>query len=119
MRPDDRGSVDAPRADRSGAESAPGGGVLVRLTWMVFGPTLLVVSIFGILATPRWTFGRNDAVLALAAALSVGFRFWDVRAFHGDTASGEPATMSVFRRYAVGMTLVVCACWVAAQSVHL
>jgi len=127
MRPEDHRSVDATRRSKSNATSSSasdansnaGGGVLVRLGWMVVGPTLLVVSAFAVAATPRWTFGLHDGLLALGAVLSVCLRYWDVRSFDGETANGEPATMFVFRRYAVGVAIIVGASWVAAQSIHI
>lgn len=106
---------------RSSAESTQGEGnsVLVRLGWMVLGPIVLVVSLFTIVAAPRWTIGVTDIVLAVAVVLSIGLRFWDVHALDGQTANGEPATMAAFKRYAFGLCLTVASCWWAAQAVHI
>jgi hypothetical protein len=91
----------------------------VRLCWMVFGPLLMLISFMVIVSTPQWTFGLSDALMASGAMLSVATRYLDIHSFQGQTANGEPATGHVFRRYLVGLSTLVVAMWVAAQSVAI
>jgi len=50
-----------------------------------------------------------DAVVWVAVALTLGARWLDITRWEGKTASGEPATLAHWRRYAVvvvGLTAV-------------
>lgn len=102
-----------------GAHPGGGSGAGVRLGWMVGCPLIMLLAVFTIASHPKWTFGASDVALLLGCVLAVGFRYKDIKTFHGQTANGQPATMADFRRYLVGLSTIVFACWIAAQSVHL
>lgn len=110
--------MQSPASDSS-ERSRSGAAILVRLGWMIGATLTMLIAGFSIASTPTWTFGPRDAVFWSGAVLGVAFRYWDVRRYEGQTASGERATMADVTRYAMRVSLAAFAGWLVAQSVHL
>lgn len=103
----------------SSEELQSGGGMLVRLGWMVGGTLTMLVAGFVIVSRPTWTIGGADAAFWAGALLAIVLRYLDVTRYGGDTSRGEPATMGHFTRYAIGVVGIGLAYWTMAQSVHI
>jgi hypothetical protein len=59
----------------------------------------------------------RDVVFAITFVLMIGARWLEVRSGAGETATGEPATMEHFKRYAAILLPAVVVLWVAAKIV--
>jgi hypothetical protein len=59
----------------------------------------------------------STALFILAVGALIGGRYIDIACFKGETADGEPATLSHWRRYAVGVLLVSAVLWVVASLI--
>ena len=97
------------------ASQITGTGCLVRMTWMVVGNAVLAICAV-LIAAPRSGFlTPADAVFWAALLAVIAIRHVDITRLGGQTASGEPATLRHWRRYAFGMTGVAAAVWAAAH----
>jgi hypothetical protein len=92
---------------------------LARVGWMVVGTISMLALAMSIASLPAWSFGVRD-VLFWSVTLGTGtLRYIDVTRLEGQTASGEPATRADLWRYLLGLAVLACALWLAAQSVRL
>jgi hypothetical protein len=93
------------------------GGCLLRLCWMLFGNIALVASAIFI-SEHRTSFlsGADVAFWGIALALAA-IRYVDVAHCGGRTASGQPATMSTWRKYVALLGAFCAAIWAAAHAV--
>jgi hypothetical protein len=74
--------------------------LLARLFWSMIGPLILIfLSIANVKAKTGWISGVDIAFLVILAAL-VGARWLEFRGGDPRTATGQPAEMSHFSRYA-------------------
>jgi hypothetical protein len=86
-------------------------GAAARIYWFMGGPCALFVLALALTRSPRWS--RHLAYWTVVASLLL-VRYIDVRWLNGLTASGEPASLRHWRRYAV--TVLVVATGVAVFS---
>jgi len=99
------------------AKNGGAGTLLCRLMWMFIGPLSLGIIIYQTIARRDGWFVFRDVVFAAALALMIGARWLEVRSGAGETATGEPATMEHFRRYAAVLLPVTVVLWVAAKII--
>ena len=85
-----------PETDRT-----PVAGCLSRLFWMFGGLIVLIFLSFSIYN--QHSFSIRDLGFWLLVLALVIIRYVDIRYLHGQTAEGEPATMTNWRRYCVGL----------------
>jgi len=71
-------------------------GLLLRLFWMAFGGTGLVICAFKLILDYPQNLVPLTGSIFLLAALMTGARYADIRFFNGDTCDGDPATMTTF-----------------------
>jgi predicted membrane metal-binding protein len=55
----------------------------------------------------------------LTVAAMAAVRWVDIRSFHGDTVTGEPATLSHWRRYALCLTAGALVAWIVIHLLAL
>lgn len=94
------------------------GGVValfLRLFWMFLGNTVLGVSALMIVQAGA-SFSLIDILYWLTIPLLVAARYVDISWFKGDTAYGEPASMSHWRRYTVVLLLIAVGAWLAVHG---
>ncbi len=108
------------QSSQHGAEVRPGevrsGVVLLsRLMWMFFGPMLLCLTTYGIVASGSGWVTMRDAAFVIVAALMVGGRWWEHRSGAAMTATGEPATVEHFRRYVRVLLPLAAGIWAVAN----
>jgi hypothetical protein len=73
--------------------------VLGRLTWMLVGPFVLVLSLMALWRKERGTVGAPDIVYFTALAAMLIGRWAEFHSGHGRTGAGEPVTLAHLRRY--------------------
>jgi len=92
-------------------------GCLLRLFWMIAGNFCLAVVALLIADRCRkaLSFSALDGVYWAVAALLVVVRYVDIRHMGGATATGEPASMRHFGRYAAILAVASTLLWAAAH----
>ena len=94
-----------------------GAGCLVRLGWMVFGNVAMIICI-GLIANHAGSFlSAADAVFWGVVPALIWLRHVDITRMNGQTASGQPATLSHWKRYAGLLPAVSLVAWAAAHAV--
>jgi hypothetical protein len=104
---------DSQTVDRQGTAA----GVLARLFWLLVGNAILAISLVFILHNRSGFFHAADGVFWITAMALVLVRYLDIRYFHGQTATGAPASIRHWVRYAVGLAVCAAAGWVLAHAV--
>lgn len=88
-----------------------------RVTWLFFGPIVLLGVTYGIVSAGAGWLTGFDLAFAIVAALMLFGRWVDQRAGSATTATGEPATAADFRRYLAIAVPLIAAVWLAANFV--
>lgn len=86
-------------------------GCLVRLSWLVFGNFVLLLSLLSILRAPSQSLTAADAIYLAAIAALIALRYVDVCYFAGTKSTGEPATLADWRAYAVRVVVLAGGLW--------
>ena len=91
------------------------GAVFLRLFWMFLGNMVLGASALLIMQAGAYL-SLIDILYWLTVPLLVAARYVDISWFKGSTAYGEPATMTHWRRYTVGLLLFAVGAWLAVHG---
>jgi hypothetical protein len=92
------------------AKSTSGLGLLFRLFWIVVGH--VVLGFLAIFIFQSGVFSFLDVAYWLVVAGMIAIRFFDITRLRGQTADGELATLSHWRRYTLLLLLVFGGAWV-------
>ncbi|MCY3023451.1 MAG: hypothetical protein NTW87_31100 [Planctomycetota bacterium] len=93
-------------------------GCLLRLVWMLVGNAVLMYSVIWIaVKADTHSLSVIDAVYAAGLFAVVFSRYLDIRHFNGTKGTGEPATMSDWRRFALLVVVSALVVWGAAHGV--
>ncbi len=90
--------------------------MLGRVTWMFFGPMLLVLTAVALATGGTRSVSFTDLVYFLVLGAILAGRWVEFRWGDPQTAAGEPATPQMLLRYTVMMSLVGVAVWGAATA---
>ncbi|MDC0721314.1 hypothetical protein [Nannocystis bainbridge] len=91
-------------------------GCALRLFWMLVG-NAIVYACLATIAFQGLPFpSLLDGVVWITVALTIAARRVDITRWAGTTASGEPATLAHWRRYAVTVVVVTAAVSVLAHA---
>lgn len=103
--------------DRPEVRYVSGVGLLIRLYWMLFGNSaLLILALF--IATHKYDMLLVASLAYFAIIVSmVVVRYVDIRFFNGETVDGRPATMEHWRRYAMIIAIAGLAAWLVALAI--
>jgi hypothetical protein len=93
-------------------------GLLLRLFWMLLGDVFLLISAIFIYQGKDWKFHTADVFFLCIAAALVLTRYLDIKFYNGLTASGEPASMANFHKYAGILLLLSAAIWILAHILN-
>lgn len=104
-----------PAGDPSRSNSTGCLPVVLRTLWMAWGNVALFLCAAKVAdpAAPAAT----TVLLFLVAGGVIAIRYIDITRFAGQTAEGEPADLSHWRRYALGVVLVSVSLWGLARFV--
>lgn len=95
-------------------ETISGTALLTRLAWMVVG-NLALLSCAAIIARDDLApLSILSGIFWVVVAALIGVRYVDITRYQGQTSKGEPATLSDWKRYSVGLTVIAAALWAAA-----
>jgi len=93
-------------------------GLILRVFWMLFGNAILCVSAVYILHLKGVFFHTADVVFWVTAAALVLARYLDIKFYTSLTATGEPASMTHWRKYAVVLLICSTVIWVLAHIIN-
>ncbi len=89
--------------------------LLLRVFWMFLGNSVLALSAL-LIMQKGMSFSPIDILYWLIIPLLIAARYADISWFKGDTAYGEPASMTHWRQYAVKLLLIGAGVWFAAHG---
>jgi hypothetical protein len=92
-------------------------GYLARFIWMLIGPAVAIISLMVMFQNQQGRFSSADTVLWCAIVACVGLRYLDISRLNGLKATGEPASIADWRRYAIVVVVVALAIWGIARRV--
>ncbi|MBZ5713807.1 hypothetical protein [Nannocystis pusilla] len=92
-------------------------GCALRLFWMLVGNAIVYASLATIALGGADFPSRLDYVVWLTVVLTIAARRVDITRWAGKTASGEPATLAHWRRYAVTVIVVTAIASVLAHAI--
>ncbi len=87
-------------------------GCLFRLFWMGIGNIILFFCLTYIFHNRVHGLILVDLGYWLTVVAMVAVRWVDIRSYHGDTVTGEPATLSHWRRYTVLLVVGALIVWI-------
>ncbi len=94
--------------------------ILARPFWMFLGNFILMICAANILVGESSSTRTSDIILWSAVAAMIIVRFLDIKFLDGLTATGAPASIAHWRRYAIVLVLCSAAIWaVAHTAAHL
>ena len=92
--------------------------LIVRVFWILFGNVILLVSAILIFQRKDWMFHTADVVFWGTVAALVLARYLDIKLYNGLTATGKPASMSHWRKYAVVLLICSVVIWVLLHIIN-
>jgi hypothetical protein len=105
----------APQQASAGQHS--GIGCVARFFWMAAGNAILAFLLIFIAQQQGATLSWRDAAYWGIVASLLGVRMVDIRWLDGRTTEGEPATMALWRRWAMLLAAISLVLWVLAHLV--
>jgi hypothetical protein len=92
--------------------------VLGRLTWMLFGPFVLFLTICAVLGSGKRLLASADVVYFAALVVMLLGRCLEFRSGHALTAEGAPATAGHLRRYLLRTATIGLTLWIVAIAIR-
>jgi len=92
-------------------------GCLIRFAWMAVANMAIFFAAMNVMQAPAMSVSWGDWAIIAAVLLSVVARYLDIRFFAGETADGDPATMTDWRRHIVLIVVVGAAALAVAHAI--
>ena len=89
--------------------------ILARLFWMFFGNFIMMISAVTILMGEGSSTRIPDIIFWCVVPAMIIVRFLDIKFLDGQTTTGEPATLSHWRKYAILLIIISAIIWSAAH----
>jgi hypothetical protein len=89
--------------------------LLVRPFWMFFGNFLLIICAAHIFMGESGSTRTSNIIFWSAVVAMITVRFFDIKFLDGQTATGQPASIKHWRRYAIMLAVISAAIWTAAH----
>ena len=94
-------------------------GCLIRFFWMCMGNIILFFCVTYIFHNRVRGLTLVDLAYWLTVVAMVAVRWVDVRSYHGDTVTGEPAILSHWRQYTVRLVVGALVVWIIIHLLAL
>lgn len=101
--------------NQTNSKQESGLGILLRLFWMMAGNLLAFITLIGIFQSESSTLDAKDLIYWALIILLVITRYIDIKFLGGLTASGYPASISAWYRYASVLFIVAGLLWGLAR----
>ena len=92
--------------------------LFVRVFWALIGNAILLLTTISIFRHKGAIFYTADIVFWCTAAALILARYLDIKLWGGLTATGEPASMAHWRKYAVILLLCSTVVWAIAHAIN-
>jgi hypothetical protein len=89
--------------------------ILARLFWMFFGNFVLMVCAANIFMGESSSTRTSDIIFWCVVPAMIIVRFLDIKFLDGQTTTGEPATLSHWRKYAIVLAVISAVIWAVAH----
>ena len=90
--------------------------ILARPFWMFLGNFALMICAANVLMGEGGSTRISDIIFWCAVAAMLAVRFLDIKFLDGQTATGEPATLAHWRKYAVLLIIFSAVLWSVAHA---
>lgn len=107
-----------PHQDISQSEKFEALGRMVRLTWKTLGSLLLFLLLILIIIGSQGAVIVLDIFFWFAVAGLMLTRYIDFKVFHGHTTGSEPATLTDWLRYSIGLIIRSGLFWILAHVIR-
>jgi hypothetical protein len=91
--------------------------VLARIFWMALGNFALMICAANIIMGEGGSTRIPDIIFWCVVPVMIIVRFLDIKFLDGQTATGKPATLSQWRKYAVMLIIISAIIWSAAHAI--
>jgi hypothetical protein len=91
--------------------------LFVRVFWILLGNVILIVSVILIFQHKDWMIHSADGVFWGTVAALILARYLDIKLYNGLTATGKPASMSQWRKYAAVLLTCSTIVWVVLHAI--
>jgi hypothetical protein len=91
--------------------------ILARIFWMFLGNFTLMVCAANIFMGESKSTRTSDIIFWCVVPAMIIIRFLDIKFLDGQTATGKPATLSHWRKYAVLLIIVSATIWAVAHII--
>jgi hypothetical protein len=91
-------------------------GCLARLFWVLLGNVALGISAIEVSKSPGGRFSAGDFLFWAIVVALLCVRYADIKLLGGQTATGQPASMGHWRRYAVLLVGVSLCLWLLVHG---
>ena len=89
--------------------------IFVRPFWMFLGLFALLICAANIFMGESKSTRTSDIIFWCLVAAMIIVRFLDIKFLDGQTATGEPASIKHWRRYAIVLVVISAAIWTGAH----
>ena len=103
-----------PTPKKDQPETISGAALLTRVAWLVVGNLVLLAAAAVIARDDLAPLSLWSGVFWLTVLASIGLRYLDITRYTGLTSDGERATLTDWKRYSVGLTLLAAMLWSVA-----
>ncbi len=104
--------------DQTTDKHGSGLSIIARLFWMFFGNAILFISIIFIVEHKGGMFHTADVVFWITVAILIFVRYLDIKFCVGLTATGNPASIAHWIKYAILLLIFSTAVWAIAHAVN-
>ena len=91
--------------------------ILARIFWMFLGNFILMICVAHIVMGESSSTRTSDIIFWCVVPAMIITRFLDIKFLDGQTVTGEPATLSHWRKYAIALIIISAMIWAAAHIV--
>jgi hypothetical protein len=89
--------------------------ILARLFWMFLGNFMLMICAANTIMGEGKSTRTSDIIFWFAVSAMIIVRFLDIKFLDGLTATGKPASIKHWRRYAIVLVVISAVIWTAAH----
>jgi hypothetical protein len=89
--------------------------ILARIFWMFLGNFALMICVANIFMGESSSTRASDIIFWCVVPAMIIVRFLDIKFLDGQTATGGPASIKHWRRYAIALAIISAAIWTVAH----
>lgn len=91
--------------------------LLARIFWMALGNFALMICAANILMSESSSTRISDIIFLCVVPAMIIVRFLDIKFLDGQTVTGEPATLSHWRKYTIVLIIISAIIWAVVHMI--